>query len=220
MSIQAQITRLTALKNGIRTALISWGILSDSAADLEDCKEAIAGVANNGAVSVSLDKDSASYTVPAGYHNGAGSVSITTEKRTLTANGTYSPTPGKVISEVEVAVENAPTLQTKSVTPTKSAQAVTPDAGYDGLSSVTVEAIPSNYGDVSGVTADAGDVLANKVFVNASGESVAGTMVNNGAVSATIDGLAADSYTVPAGYHSGTGTVSLTNAIETALAAI
>ena len=46
------------------------------------------------------------------------------------------------------------------------------------------------------------------------------TLANNGAVAATIDGLTATSYTVPAGYHSGGGKVVLTNAIENALAAI
>ena len=45
-------------------------------------------------------------------------------------------------------------------------------------------------------------------------------MVNNGAVTATIDGLTTMSYTIPAGYHSGAGTVTLTDDIETALAAI
>ena len=45
-------------------------------------------------------------------------------------------------------------------------------------------------------------------------------MKNNGAVAATIDGLSVTGYTIPAGYHSGSGTVSLTSDIETALAAI
>ena len=45
-------------------------------------------------------------------------------------------------------------------------------------------------------------------------------MVNNGAVAGTIDGLITTSYTVPAGYHNGSGTVKLTDDIETALAAI
>ena len=44
-------------------------------------------------------------------------------------------------------------------------------------------------------------------------------MPNNGAISKSIDGLTATSATIPAGYTSG-GTVSLTSAIEDALAAI
>ena len=45
-------------------------------------------------------------------------------------------------------------------------------------------------------------------------------MTNNGAVAASIDGLTVTEYTVPKGFHSGAGKVSLTNDIETALAAI
>ena len=44
-------------------------------------------------------------------------------------------------------------------------------------------------------------------------------IANNGDIAGTIDGLTNTSYTVPAGYASG-GTVSLTNDIENALAAI
>ena len=54
---------------------------------------------------------------------------------------------------------------------------------------------------------------------NASGSLVEGTMPNNGAVSKTMDGLTTTSVAIAAGYTSG-GTVSLTDAIETALAAI
>ena len=85
--------------------------------------------------------------------------------------------------------------------------------------SLAVAAIPEAYQDVSDVTAMAADVLATKVIVDATGQQVAGTMPNNGAVSQTIDGLTATSASIPAGYTSG-GTVSLTNDIEQALAAI
>lgn len=43
-----------------------------------------------------------------------------------------------------------PNLQEKSATPTTSVQTITPDSGYDGLSQVTVNAIPSNYIEPTG----------------------------------------------------------------------
>ena len=62
-------------------------------------------------------------------------------------------------------------------------------------------------------------MLTGKAIVNAAGETVQGSMPNNGAVNGSFDGLTTTSYTVPAGYTSG-GSVSLTDDIETALAAI
>lgn len=110
-------------------------------------------------------------------------------------------------------------LETKNVTPSKSVQEITPTAGKV-LSKVTVAAIPDKYQDVSGVTATAAHVLDGDTFVDKTGAVVEGTMPNKGAVNATIDGLTTTSYTVPSGYHNGNGTVSLTNDIENALAAI
>lgn len=110
-------------------------------------------------------------------------------------------------------------LETKTVTPTKSAQDVTPTAGKV-LSKVTVEPIPDKYQDVSGVTTTAANVVDGTFFVDKTGAVVEGTMPDKGAVTATIDGLTTTSYTIPAGKHSGSGKVSLTNDIENALAAI
>lgn len=110
-------------------------------------------------------------------------------------------------------------LETKSVTPTKSAQDITPTAGKV-LSKVTVAAIPDKYQDVSGVTTTAANVLDGTYFVDKTGALVEGTMPDNGAVTATIDGLTTTSYTIPAGKHNGSGKVSLTSDIENALAAI
>lgn len=67
---------------------------------------------------------------------------VPTETKTITANGTYAPSAGKFFSEVTVSIAgDTPTYQIKTVTPTSSKQTVTPDAGYDALSSVTVNAI-------------------------------------------------------------------------------
>ena len=77
---------------------------------------------------------------------------VPTETKSITANGTYTPSNGKYFSSVNVnVVGDAFDVQSKSVTPTESEQIVTPDAGYDGLSSVTVGAISSTYVG-SGVT--------------------------------------------------------------------
>lgn len=52
----------------------------------------------------------------------------------------------------------------------------------------------------------AADVLTGKTFSNANAVGIAGTMVNRGAVSATIS--AGQSYTIPEGYHNGSGVVT------------
>lgn len=68
--------------------------------------------------------------------------------KTIDQNGTYSASSDNLDGYSSVTV-NVPsggaTLQTKSVTPSESSQTVTPDTGYDGLSSVSVGAISSSY---------------------------------------------------------------------------
>lgn len=131
-----------------------------------------------------------------------------------TGNQEYTVPAGKHSGAGKVSV----VLETKSATPAEAAQDITPTKGKV-LGKVTVGAIPAKYKDVSGVTAGAADVLDGKFIVLADGSKVEGTMANNGAISKTIDGLTQTSAAIPAGYTSG-GTVSLTDDIETALAAI
>lgn len=131
-----------------------------------------------------------------------------------TGNQEYTVPAGKHSGAGKVSV----VLETKSATPAEAAQDITPTKGKV-LGKVTVGAIPDKYKDVSGVTAGAADVLDGKFIVLADGSKAEGTMANNGAIAKTIDGLTQTSVDIPAGYTSG-GTVSLTDDIENALAAI
>lgn len=180
-NIAAQITRIQSDRDKIRAKLVTLS-LAESTDNLDTLATAIEGIVDNGAVNAEV-KEGESYAIPKGYHNGSGTV------RGVAGDGNY-------------------TLQTKTVTPTKLQQNVTSDVGYYGLSSVTVNAIPEAYQDVTGVTATAADVLSGKTIVSSIGETVAGTMVNNGGVTKTLD-TTTTSYTIPKGYHSGSGTVSV-----------
>lgn len=182
MSIATELAKLQTARNKIRTKLVSLGLVS-AAAKLEDCATAVDGISNQGAVSATVQEGD-TYTIPAGYHNGSGTVSG------VAGGGNYK-------------------LQSKTIAPTKTQQSITPDSGYYGLSDVTVSAIPDAYQDVSSVTAGAADTLTGKVLVTSDGKVTTGTMPNNGAVSKALD-AGTPSYTIPKGYHSGTGKVSVT----------
>lgn len=193
MSISTETTRITNLRNKIKTKLIAWGLVQ-STAKLEDCANVIDSLDGYTDISAQI-KEGETYQIPQGYHNGSGTVSA------VGGGGNYE-------------------LQSKTVQPTYSEQTVTPDTGKYGLDSVTVGAIPSSYVDVSGVTATADKVLTGSTFVAADGTTKNGAMTNQGKKTLTIDGLTSMSVSIPKGYHDGTGTVTLTDAIENALAEI
>ena len=154
MSVATEISRLQTARNTLRTKAVALGI-GTSTDKLDDLATAFDGITNRGAVTATV-QEGATYTIPAGFHNGSGTVSG------VSGGGNYS-------------------LQSKGpITPSTSQQSITPDNGYYGLSGVTIDPIPSNYADVSSVTAAAGDVLANKIFVDDEGTPTAGTMPNVG----------------------------------------
>lgn len=191
MSTATEISRLQTARNTIRNKMVALG-LGASTDLLDDLATEIDGIVNQGAVSASI-REGDTYTIPAGFHNGSGTVSG------IAGGGNYS-------------------LQSKGpITPTKSSQSIAPDSGYYGLSGVSIAAIPEAYQDVSSVTAGAGDVLATKTFVTSTGTVTAGAMPNNGAVSKTLDATTSNqSYSVPTGYHNGSGTVQIVLETKTA----
>ena len=84
---------------------------------------------------------------------------------------TFTSTEGiKVTGTAKVSV---PTLQAKTATPPTSQQIITPDSGYDGLSQITVEAMPS--GSLSTPTISSSGLITAQV--GTSGYLVSGTKV-------------------------------------------
>ena len=101
----------------------------------------------------------------------------------------------------------------KSITPSTSSQSYTIPAGYhNGSGKVTVAAAPTSLIDGD---ATAANVLSGKTFFVDSYTKKTGTMTNNGAVSKTITpSSSTQTYTIPAGYHNGSGKVTVEAALS------
>ena len=128
----------------------------------------------------------------------------------VTANGTYNAPSNKVYNEVIVNVpSSSPSLQAKTnITPTTSSQTITADSGYDGLSSVQINAMPS--GTAGTPTATKGSVSNHAISVtpsvtNSTGYIVGSTKTGT-AVTVSASELVSGSQTITEN-----GTVDVTN---------
>ena len=96
---------------------------------------------NRGAVTGTINTKAGSYTIPQGYHDGSGAVSIdATEQSKLVANNIKAGI--EILGVTGSYTGEGVSAQSKTATPSNVAQVIVPDANYDYLSQVTVNAIP------------------------------------------------------------------------------
>lgn len=137
---------------------------------------------------------SAAVSIPSGtlsqnYNTTSGAVSFSNKvtTKTITANGTYGPENGQIFNKVivNVAGSGSGTVKAQDVTatPQASSQTIIPAAGYDYLSSVTINPVPldSRNGQTfrSNVTVTAADGKWFKSFTIAVPNSSGGSGTSN-----------------------------------------
>ena len=184
---------------------------------------------NHGAVSATLNHTTKSYTISKGYHNGSGSITLGSNSSApnVTTNGTVATYDdnGNYYDSIVVNVPVGSTInlqENKSITPTGNTFAtgssynVLPDANYQGMGQVTIDTSNLYFCDTDLTTAseladlvvqgtefyiheDANDnrIIKHGIGTMPNNQNIIGQITEQGGV-----------YTIPKGYHDGTGTVT------------
>jgi hypothetical protein len=161
MSIQSEITRIASAKSDIADAIEYKGVTVPAGSMIDDMAALILQIQSGGAVITETPDPAGGTVIEIDAEN-----LLTVTPLSVTVNGTYTANEGYAYNPVTVNVSGSgPTLQSKEVSPTESAQTVTPDQGYDGLSSVSVGAISSTYVGSGIASRSSNDLSANGATV-------------------------------------------------------
>lgn len=96
---------------------------------------------NKGSVTLTIDDVTDEITIPQGYHDGGGKVSILSTEAAKIIAGNIKEGISILGVQGSLKPSSSVTVHAKTVSPKTTTQTVLPDAGYDYLSQVTVNAI-------------------------------------------------------------------------------
>lgn len=135
-------------------------------------------------------------------------------KTAIEAKGVTVPTSAKidVFDDYIAQIPTGGSYQSKTISPTESSQTVSPDSGYDALSSVTVNAISSTYVGSGISRKSSSDLTTNRATVNVPAgyySSAASKAVSSGSATAPAS-ISGSSAAVSAG----TNTLTLTKTVS------
>lgn len=184
---------------------------------------------NHGAVSATLNHTTKSYTIGKGYHNGSGSITLGSNSSApnVTTNGTVTTydNNGNYYDSIVVNVPVGSTInlqENKSISPTGDAFAtgnsynVLPDANYQGMGQVTIDTSNLYFCDTDlAATSELANLVVQgtEFYIhedtndNRIIKRGIGTMPNNQNITGQITEQGGV-YTIPEGYHDGTGIVT------------
>lgn len=208
--------------------------------------KATKGTVSNHSISITPSVTNTTGYISGGTKNGTAVTVNVTElesgTKTITANGTGISVSGYSTVDVNVPTSSSGEYQAKTgITPTESSQTITPDSGYDALSSVQINAISSTYvgsgitrrsstdltASGAAVTVPAGyysEQASKSVSTMTLPTSASSSATSGYASKATIGRSTSNQYiNIPAGYNSAGGyyTISATpNGTATAPASI
>ena len=201
MSISSEITRISGNVSDALTAIANKGVTVPSGSNSDDLATLIAQITGGGGAGA-VYQDANGYVVLDDDEPYTQTINITT-------NGDHNVSG---YGTAHVAVSSSPNLQAKTnISPTTSSQTITADNGYDGLSSVQINAMPS--GTAGTPTATKGAVSNHSVSVTPSVTNttgyITGSTKTGTAVTVSASELVSGSQTITEN-----GTVDVTNLAE------